>query len=92
MGALLNLGINWARAILGCLAGSEYGGDVRTAECDYEVESVEMRHEALTEAFPGDNIGFNVRNISVKDICCGSVASDSKDDPVKEAKSLTAHL
>ncbi|CAH2277077.1 elongation factor 1-alpha [Pelobates cultripes] len=25
-----------------------------------EVKSVEMHHDALTEAFPGDNVGFNV--------------------------------
>ena len=26
-----------------------------------EVKSVEMHHEALTEAVPGDNVGFNVK-------------------------------
>merc|ERR1719219_1590803 len=31
-----------------------------------EVKSVEMHHEALTEALPGDNVGFNVKNVSVK--------------------------
>ena len=31
-----------------------------------EVKSVEMHHEALTEAGPGDNVGFNVKNVSVK--------------------------
>lgn len=31
-----------------------------------EVKSVEMHHEALTEAVPGDNVGFNVKNVSVK--------------------------
>ncbi|VDM42627.1 unnamed protein product [Toxocara canis] len=38
-----------------------------------EVKSVEMHHEALAEALLGDNVGFNVRNISVKDIHRGSV-------------------
>src|SRR3569623_114324 len=51
-----------------------------------EVKSVEMHHESLPEALPGDNVGFNVKNISVKDIRRGSVASDSKNDPAKEAK------
>uniref|UniRef100_A0A667Y9E8 Elongation factor 1-alpha n=1 Tax=Myripristis murdjan TaxID=586833 RepID=A0A667Y9E8_9TELE len=46
-----------------------------------EVKSVEMHHEALTEAFPGDNVGFNVKNISVKDIKRGNVAGNSKDNP-----------
>merc|ERR1712018_975150 len=33
-----------------------------------EVKSVEMHHSQLTEAFPGDNVGFNVKNISIKDV------------------------
>merc|ERR1719270_1922498 len=33
-----------------------------------EVKSVEMHHESLPEAVPGDNVGFNVKNVSVKDI------------------------
>ncbi|CAN0455178.1 unnamed protein product, partial [Discosporangium mesarthrocarpum] len=48
-----------------------------------EVKSVEMHHEALTEALPGDNVGFNVKNVSVKDIRRGYVAGDSKRDPPK---------
>merc|ERR1711977_357732 len=43
-----------------------------------EVKSVEMHHESLPEANPGDNVGFNVKNVSVKDIRRGNVASDSK--------------
>ncbi|MBV96270.1 Elongation factor 1-alpha, somatic form, partial [Eschrichtius robustus] len=46
-----------------------------------EVKSVEMHHEALPEALPGDNVGFNVKNVSVKDIRRGNVAGDSKNDP-----------
>nr|CDQ04680.1 Bm5196, isoform a [Brugia malayi] len=57
-----------------------------------EVKSVEMHHEALQEALPGDNVGFNVKNISVKDIRRGSVASDSKNDPAKETKMFTAQV
>ena len=33
-----------------------------------EVKSVEMHHESMPEALPGDNVGFNVKNVSVKDI------------------------
>merc|ERR1711981_1213633 len=33
-----------------------------------EVKSVEMHHESLPEAIPGDNVGFNIKNVSVKDI------------------------
>merc|ERR1719292_99621 len=57
-----------------------------------EVKSVEMHHESLQEAGPGDNVGFNVKNVSVKDIRHGNVASDSKNDPAKEAKTFTAQV
>merc|ERR1739847_26571 len=52
-----------------------------------EVKSVEMHHESLQEAGPGDNVGFNVKNIRR-----GNVASDSKNDPAKEAKTFTAQV
>merc|ERR1711983_148448 len=48
-----------------------------------EIKSVEMHHESLPEALPGDNVGFNVKNVSVKDVRRGYVASDSKKDPAK---------
>merc|ERR1712241_290168 len=57
-----------------------------------EVKSVEMHHEALTEAVPGDNVGFNVKNISVKDIRRGNVAGDSKNDPPKSCKMFHAQV
>jgi len=57
-----------------------------------EVKSVEMHHESLPEAVPGDNVGFNVKNVSVKDIRRGNVASDSKSDPAKGAKSFHAQV
>lgn len=57
-----------------------------------EVKSVEMHHESLTEALPGDNVGFNVKNISVKDIRRGNVAGDSKNDPPMEAANFTAQV
>jgi len=55
-----------------------------------EVKSVEMHHEALLEAIPGDNVGFNVKNVSVKDIKRGNVCSDEKNDPAKEAADFFA--
>lgn len=57
-----------------------------------EVKSVEMHHETLSEALPGDNVGFNVKNVSVKEIRRGNVAGDSKNDPPKPAKSFTAQV
>ncbi|XP_019199124.1 PREDICTED: eukaryotic peptide chain release factor GTP-binding subunit-like [Ipomoea nil] len=57
-----------------------------------EVKSVEMHHEALQEALPGDNVGFNVKNVAVKDLKRGYVASNSKDDPAKGAASFTSQV
>jgi elongation factor 1-alpha len=55
-----------------------------------EVKSVEMHHESLTEATPGDNVGFNVKNVSVKEIRRGMVCSDSKNDPAAEVANFLA--
>jgi elongation factor 1-alpha len=57
-----------------------------TTEC----KSVEMHHESLEEAEPGDNVGFNVKNLSVKDLRRGFVASDSKNDPAKDTTNFLA--
>merc|ERR1712139_484950 len=57
-----------------------------------EVKSVEMHHEHLPEAGPGDNVGFNVKNVSVKDIKRGNVAGDSKRDPPAGASEFNAQV
>merc|ERR1711887_293301 len=57
-----------------------------------EVKSVEMHHESLPEALPGDNVGFNVKNVSVKDVRRGNVCSDSKNDPAKGTDSFRAQV
>lgn len=49
-----------------------------------DVKSVEMHHESLPEAIPGDNVGFNVKGLSIKDIKRGNVAGDTKTDPPLE--------
>jgi len=57
-----------------------------------EVKSVEMHHESLPEAVPGDNVGFNIKNVSVKDIKRGYVASDSKNKPASGVSDFTAQV
>jgi elongation factor 1-alpha len=57
-----------------------------------ECKSVEMHHEQLTEAIPGDNVGFQVKNISVKEIKRGYVTSNEKDDPAKETVDFVAQV
>jgi len=70
-------------------------GDVVTfapANVSTEVKSIEMHHESIPEAIPGDNIGFNVKNLSIKDIRRGFVCSNSKNDPAKEAENFLAQV
>merc|ERR1712167_182889 len=57
-----------------------------------EVKSIEMHHESLAEAQPGDNVGFNVKNVSVKDIKRGMVCGDAKTDPPKESEDFLAQV
>jgi elongation factor 1-alpha len=57
-----------------------------------DVKSVEMHHESLEQAGPGDNVGFNVKNVSVKDIRRGYVAGDSKNDPPLKVPTFEAQV
>ncbi|MEM4325689.1 MAG: translation elongation factor EF-1 subunit alpha [Candidatus Pacearchaeota archaeon] len=50
-----------------------------------EVRSIEMHHEALSEARAGDNVGVNIRGVGKKDIERGDVICDvGKPMPVVE--------
>merc|ERR1712137_1396687 len=57
-----------------------------------EVKSVEMHHESLSEALPGDNVGFNVKSLSVKDIKRGFVAGPSAKDTPTGVASFKAQV
>uniref|UniRef100_A0A8C4R6K1 Elongation factor 1-alpha n=1 Tax=Eptatretus burgeri TaxID=7764 RepID=A0A8C4R6K1_EPTBU len=57
-----------------------------------EVKSVEMHHEALSEAQPGDNVGFNVKNVSVKEIRRGNVVGNSNNCPPQQCSTFTAQV
>ena len=59
-----------------------------TTEC----KSVEMHHEQVAEAIPGDNVGFNVKNLSVTDIKRGYVASDAKREPCQDTEYFKAQV
>ncbi|MEM0331403.1 MAG: translation elongation factor EF-1 subunit alpha [Archaeoglobaceae archaeon] len=56
-----------------------------------EVKSIEMHHEPINEAYPGDNIGFNVRGVAKKDLRRGDVAGHP-DNPPTVAKDFTAQI
>ncbi|HDR53146.1 MAG TPA: translation elongation factor EF-1 subunit alpha [archaeon] len=56
-----------------------------------EVKSIEMHHQQLQEARPGDNVGFNVRGVGKGDIRRGDVAGPA-DNPPTVVESFTAQL
>lgn len=56
-----------------------------------EVKSIEMHHEQVQVAEPGDNIGFNVRGIGKKDIARGDVIGHP-DNPPTVAEEFTAQI
>jgi len=56
-----------------------------------EVKSIEMHHQQIQEAKPGDNIGFNVRGVSKTDIRRGDVAGHP-DNPPTVVKEFTAQI
>jgi len=56
-----------------------------------EVKSIEMHHESIQQAEPGDNVGFNVRGVDKKDLRRGDVAGPT-DHPPTVAKSFTAQI
>jgi len=56
-----------------------------------EVKSIEMHHEPIQEAYPGDNIGFNVRGVAKKDLKRGDVAGHPTNPPTV-VKDFTAQI
>ena len=56
-----------------------------------EVKSIEMHHEMMEQAEPGDNVGFNVRGVGKNDIRRGDVAGHTDNAPTV-AKEFTAQI
>ena len=56
-----------------------------------EVKSIEVHHQQIPEAKPGDNVGFNVRGISKNDVKHGDVAGHP-DNPPTVVKEFTAQI
>ncbi|XP_043544469.1 elongation factor 1-alpha, somatic form-like isoform X2 [Chiloscyllium plagiosum] len=57
-----------------------------------EVKSIQMHHEPVSEAFPGFNVGFNIKNVAVKAIRRGNVAGNCRNDPPTRANRFTAQV
>ncbi|RLF41554.1 MAG: translation elongation factor EF-1 subunit alpha [Thermoplasmata archaeon] len=56
-----------------------------------EVKTIEMHHEQIQQAMPGDNIGANIRGVAKNDIRRGDVAGPV-DNPPTVAKSFIARI
>ena len=56
-----------------------------------EVKTIEMHHEQIQKAEPGDNVGFNVRGINKKDIARGDVLGHVDNVPTV-VKEFTAQI
>ena len=56
-----------------------------------EVKSIEMHHEEILQAVPGDNIGWNVRGVGKTDVRRGDVCGP-KADPPTVADEFTAQI
>lgn len=56
-----------------------------------EIKSIEMHHESIPQAEPGDNVGFNVRGVGKQDIKRGDVCGHTTKPPTV-AKEFTAQI
>ncbi|WP_121741410.1 translation elongation factor EF-1 subunit alpha [Natronorubrum halophilum] len=56
-----------------------------------EVKTIEMHHEEVPKAEPGDNVGFNVRGLGKDDIRRGDVCGPA-DDPPSVAETFQAQI
>jgi len=56
-----------------------------------EVKSIEMHHQPLEKAVPGDNVGFNVKGVDKKDLKRGEVAGPASNPPTV-AQEFTANI
>jgi elongation factor 1-alpha len=56
-----------------------------------EVKSIEMHHQQLNKAEPGDNVGFAVKGVEKKDVKRGDVVGPSSNPPMV-AQEFTAQV
>ncbi len=56
-----------------------------------DVKSIEMHHQQLAKAEPGDNIGFNIKGVDKKDIKRGDVIGPASNPP-SVAEEFTAQI
>ena len=54
---------------------------IMPTEFQGEIRSIEMHHEEIPQAEPGDNIGFSIRGITLKDVSRGDVLGHPDNIP-----------
>lgn len=62
------------------------------AKLTAEVKSIEMHHQGLQTALPGHNVGFNIKNVAVKNLRRGDVAGNAQQDPPSDVSSFEAQV
>lgn len=62
------------------------------AKLTAEVKSIEMHHQGLETALPGHNVGFNIKNVAVKNLRRGDVAGNAQQDPPSDVSSFEAQV
>ncbi|MHA1412616.1 MAG: translation elongation factor EF-1 subunit alpha, partial [Promethearchaeota archaeon] len=55
---------------------------IMPTEFQGEVRSIEMHHEEIPEALPGDNVGFSIRGLEMKHVSRGDVVGHPDNPPV----------
>lgn len=56
------------------------------------IKSIEMHHTSLSEARPGDFVGFNLKGLSTKGALCRGMVCGPANDPPREALSFVAQI
>ncbi|KAL6097669.1 asap1 [Pungitius sinensis] len=62
------------------------------AKVTAEVKSIEMHHQGLQTALPGHNVGFNIKNVAVRNLRRGDVAGNAQNDPPADVSSFEAQV
>jgi elongation factor 1-alpha len=57
-----------------------------------EVKSVQMHQKQLLDAFPGDNVGFILKNVAVNNIRKGDLCGEANNYSPKQTKSFIAQV
>lgn len=57
-----------------------------------EVKSIEKHRQPTSEAYPGDYVGFHLKDLKVEDVSRGDVCSDAGDEPATACSEFEARI